>query len=194
MPTGLLFVACSACFLMGPRTTSLGIASPTMGCSLPYQSIIKKMPYMHTYRLILDIFSVEISFHSEDSNLCNVDIKLARTLHKDPISKECQILPLSVEALRLLTTLLSVLPFLLSPLLFLSHYICIPTRPFVVRIPRTSGSKVRACVQLPCAVSTHPGSSGTLMPLHRDVMAAGFGISSTQHGLNHSTCKHLLST
>ena len=42
--TGSLLMACSACFLTQPRTTSPGEAPPTVGCVLPYLSIIKKMP------------------------------------------------------------------------------------------------------------------------------------------------------
>ena len=42
--TGLLSMACSACLLKKPRATSPGMALPTMGWALPYQSLIKKMP------------------------------------------------------------------------------------------------------------------------------------------------------
>ena len=42
---GYCLLACSACFLIEPRTTSLGMAPPTMGWALPHQSLIKKMPY-----------------------------------------------------------------------------------------------------------------------------------------------------
>jgi hypothetical protein len=42
--TGLLLVACSACFLIEPRTTSPGMAPPTMGWALPHQTLIMKMP------------------------------------------------------------------------------------------------------------------------------------------------------
>ena len=37
-------LACSACFLIKPRTTSLGMAPPTVGWALLYQSPNKKMP------------------------------------------------------------------------------------------------------------------------------------------------------
>ena len=37
--TGLLLMVCSA------RTTSLGMAQPTLGQALPSQSLIKKMSY-----------------------------------------------------------------------------------------------------------------------------------------------------
>jgi hypothetical protein len=41
--TGLLPQACSACFLLEPKTTSPGMASPTRGP--PPWSLIEKMPY-----------------------------------------------------------------------------------------------------------------------------------------------------
>ena len=39
--TGLLLMACSACFLIEPRTTNPGIALPTMAGALPHQSLRK---------------------------------------------------------------------------------------------------------------------------------------------------------
>ena len=42
--TGLLPLACSACFLINPRTTCSVIASPTVGWALPPTPISKKMP------------------------------------------------------------------------------------------------------------------------------------------------------
>jgi hypothetical protein len=41
--TGLLPMACSGCVFTEPRTTSPGVAPPTMGSALPHQSLIKKM-------------------------------------------------------------------------------------------------------------------------------------------------------
>jgi hypothetical protein len=41
--TGLLSMACSACFLAEPRTTSTGMAPPTMAWRLRNQLLIKKM-------------------------------------------------------------------------------------------------------------------------------------------------------
>jgi hypothetical protein len=44
--TGLLPLACSACFLIEPKTTSPGMAPHTMSWALPSWSLIeKKMPY-----------------------------------------------------------------------------------------------------------------------------------------------------
>lgn len=36
---------CSACFVIQLRTTCLGVALPTVGWALPFQSLIKKMPH-----------------------------------------------------------------------------------------------------------------------------------------------------
>jgi hypothetical protein len=45
--TGLLLIAGSACFLIEPRTTSSGMAPPTMGWALSHPSLIKEMPNSH---------------------------------------------------------------------------------------------------------------------------------------------------
>jgi hypothetical protein len=42
---GCCLLACSACFLIEPRTTSPGMAPPTMGSALPHRSLLKKMLY-----------------------------------------------------------------------------------------------------------------------------------------------------
>lgn len=41
----LALLAYSATFLKHPRLPALGMAPPTVGCSLPHQSLIKKVPY-----------------------------------------------------------------------------------------------------------------------------------------------------
>ena len=41
---GCCLLACSACFLLEPRTTSPVVAPLTMCWALPHQSLIKKMP------------------------------------------------------------------------------------------------------------------------------------------------------
>jgi len=41
--TGLLFMACSGCFLIKPGTTSPGMTPSTVGGALEYQSLMKKM-------------------------------------------------------------------------------------------------------------------------------------------------------
>ena len=43
--TGLLPLACSACFLIEPRFTSPGMTPPTMGWALSTWSLVEKMPY-----------------------------------------------------------------------------------------------------------------------------------------------------
>jgi hypothetical protein len=42
--TGLLPMACSACFLIEPRATSSGMAPPTMSWTFPCPSLIKNLP------------------------------------------------------------------------------------------------------------------------------------------------------
>ena len=78
---GLLFTACSACFLVKPRATILGVLSLIIVWALPYQSLIKKMSYSLAYSLILwRHFLSGISLVSDDASLCQVDIKLASTM------------------------------------------------------------------------------------------------------------------
>ena len=50
--TGLLSMACLACFLIDSWTISPGMVSPTMDWALPYQLLIKKMPFRPDYSLI----------------------------------------------------------------------------------------------------------------------------------------------
>jgi hypothetical protein len=50
---GLLWMACSVCFLIEPRSISSGVAPATVAWSLPHRSLIKKMPYRLAYSLIL---------------------------------------------------------------------------------------------------------------------------------------------
>jgi hypothetical protein len=65
----LALMACSACFLIEPRTTSLGMAPPTVGCALPQWSLIEKMPYSWiSWRHFLSC----ALFLSDDSSLCQV--------------------------------------------------------------------------------------------------------------------------
>jgi hypothetical protein len=56
--TGLLFMACSACFLIAPRTTSLGMVATTISWDLPHQSSIKKMLAPIQWRHFLSCGSV----------------------------------------------------------------------------------------------------------------------------------------
>jgi len=50
--TGWLLMAWSGFTLTEPRTTSPGVAPPTMGWALPQQSLMKKMPYRLTYSTV----------------------------------------------------------------------------------------------------------------------------------------------
>ena len=69
---GLLSMACSACLLIEPRTTSPGMAPPTMGWALPHWSLIEEIPYNWiSWRHFLNWGSL---FY-DDSSLCEVDIQ-----------------------------------------------------------------------------------------------------------------------
>ena len=68
--TALLPLACSACFLIEPRTTSLWMAPLPMGWTLPPCSLIEKMPYSW---ISGRHFLRGGSFLCENSSLCQVD-------------------------------------------------------------------------------------------------------------------------
>ena len=51
--TGLHLVACSACFLIEPRTICPGMAPSKIREALPHHSLIKKLSYKLTCSLIL---------------------------------------------------------------------------------------------------------------------------------------------
>ena len=73
--TGLLPLACSACFLIEPKTTSLGWHHPQW--ALPPWSLIEKTPYRWiSWRHFLK----RGSFLCDNSSLCQVDTKVANTL------------------------------------------------------------------------------------------------------------------
>jgi hypothetical protein len=82
---GLPLVAFPASFPLKPRTSSLGIATPTVGFKLPHLSLIKEMPY----RLVCFYPSLQeaFSFFSDDDSLCQVDPKLASTLRPPQMPK-----------------------------------------------------------------------------------------------------------
>jgi hypothetical protein len=72
--TGLLLLACSACFLIEPKTASLEMVPPTLGP--PPWSLIEKMLYSWiSWRHFLKWSS----FLCDNSSLCQVDTKLAST-------------------------------------------------------------------------------------------------------------------
>ena len=64
-----------------PRTASLGrVAITTKSWTLFHQSLIKKMPYRLVYSPILWKTFSQLRLLSDDSSLCQVDIKLVSTL------------------------------------------------------------------------------------------------------------------
>ena len=72
--TGLILMACSACFPVEGRTTSPRMAPPTKVWALPHESLIKNMPYIWILR---GIFLNCASLLSNNSSLYQVGIKLA---------------------------------------------------------------------------------------------------------------------
>jgi hypothetical protein len=81
--TGLLLIACSACFLIELRITSPGIEAPIIGWGFYHTSRIKKMNNGLAYSPISwRHFHSGNSAFSEDTSLYQVDIKLASTLNK----------------------------------------------------------------------------------------------------------------
>jgi hypothetical protein len=68
--TDSLPLACSACSLIEPKTTSPEMVPPTMDWALPARSLIEKMPYSWiSWRHFLK----EGSFLCDNSSLCQVD-------------------------------------------------------------------------------------------------------------------------
>ena len=76
---GCCLLACSACCVIERRTTSPGMAPPTMGWALPYQSLIKEIPYRLAYSPILWRHFLNWGFLlSDDFSLCQLDIKMSQ--------------------------------------------------------------------------------------------------------------------
>lgn len=75
---GLLPITCSVCFLIETRSTSPGLVPPTMGWTLPHQSLIKKMFYP---KMLWRNFLNWGSFFSNNSSLCQVDSEPSRTFY-----------------------------------------------------------------------------------------------------------------
>jgi hypothetical protein len=78
----LVIMACSTCFLIKPRTTSLGREPSTMGWALSHKSLIKKkkMPYRLAYSPVLwRHFLNQDPLLSDDCSLYQVDLKLSST-------------------------------------------------------------------------------------------------------------------
>lgn len=58
-----------------------GVFSPTVGWALAHQSLAKQMSYRFAYRpIVWGRFLSWASLLSDDFNLCQIDIKLARSL------------------------------------------------------------------------------------------------------------------
>ena len=81
MLTDLLLTACSVCFLLECRTTSSGIAPPTVDWALLYQLLFKKEPFLSYYsQILLRIFFSQVALPSVDYSSGQVDRKLTSTL------------------------------------------------------------------------------------------------------------------
>lgn len=74
-------VAGSVCFYIAPRTVSLGVAPPTVSCTLPHQSSVKKILHRLTHRPIWrgHFFQRRFPFPNNSSS-CWADIQQASTL------------------------------------------------------------------------------------------------------------------
>ena len=72
--TALLPMACSACFLIQPGTTSPWLALPTMGWAFSYQSLVKKtVSRLACSQFLWRHFLSHGSVLSEDYSLCQLD-------------------------------------------------------------------------------------------------------------------------
>lgn len=90
---GLLSMSCSDCFLKEIRTTSPWMAPPTMGWTLPYRSLIKKM----SFSWILEQHFLNLgSLLSGKSNLCQVATNQITRLQHDLRLCPCPMISLSV--------------------------------------------------------------------------------------------------
>ena len=76
--------ACPSCFIIVPMTDRPGAQPPTMGWARSQQSLIKEMPYRLAYSLILwrDFHNYGFLL-SDDSRLCQVDIKLTSAVREN---------------------------------------------------------------------------------------------------------------
>lgn len=73
-----LLMACSGCFLRQPRTSSRGVAAPTVGWVLlhPTKKMLKRLAIVQFYGGISS-FKVLL----DDCSWCGFDMKLASTVH-----------------------------------------------------------------------------------------------------------------
>lgn len=78
LPTGLLFMASSACALRASKTTSPEAAPPTRaGLSHTNYELRKCPTALPTAQSYGSVFLIEIFLLSDNSTLCQIDIKLA---------------------------------------------------------------------------------------------------------------------
>ena len=75
----LLITTCLACFLIEPRTASPGIAPPTMGWTLPHQSLRRISHSTACSWIYKRHFLHWNSFLSDEFSLCQVEQKLSST-------------------------------------------------------------------------------------------------------------------
>lgn len=87
-------MACSTCFLIHPKTTCLGVASPTVFCTLPHPSLIKKIAHKLAYRpLWWGCFSVgvpssQMTLACIDKNNKNLDSVGGSGIHKSRVFEQ----------------------------------------------------------------------------------------------------------
>lgn len=79
--TDVLFLACSTCFLINPRTIGPRIEPQTMGWALHDRSLIEKMPYVWVSCRHFHNWS---SLLSDRFSLCKVEMKLESTISTPP--------------------------------------------------------------------------------------------------------------
>lgn len=77
--------AFSTRLLKAPRTSSLGVAPPTMGWSLPHP-LLRKCPITCLLSILWSQFLIWGSLNSDNYSFCQADMKFAGTWSK-PISK-----------------------------------------------------------------------------------------------------------
>jgi hypothetical protein len=85
--------------LYNPGPPSPGLAPPTASWTFPHQSLIKEMPYSLSYSpILLKYFLNWASFLSDDSSLCQVDLKLAREISFREFTILCDRRPSSISS------------------------------------------------------------------------------------------------
>jgi hypothetical protein len=96
LPTGLLLMTCSACFLTGPRTTSPGMDPQWGGLFRTINHKLEHASYRLAYSPILQrLFFNWGSLLSDDFSLCQVDIQLGS---KMLVESSCSRVERNIEA------------------------------------------------------------------------------------------------